>query len=477
MGITLYTTRVVLQVLGVVDYGIYNTLASVVVLFSFINQSMITTTQRFLNFYIGKNEKDRLTRIFSISLIVHVLIGIIIVILTEIIGMWFLHYKMNLPSERFYAAFWTLQLSILITFINIIRSPYNACIIAFEKMDFYAYISIIEVLMKLGLVFLIKIIVFDKLIIYNILLTVTAIVILLCYKIYCNQKYEISKFKYVKDNTIFKDLLSFSGYSLLGNAANVFSQQGINMIINSFLGVIANAAIGMCNQVHGGVYSFAHNFQVAFNPSLVKTYAKNDIDSVKVQIIRFSKFSYFLLFIIMLPLFIYCSNYLNIWLSDVPQYTKEIVQITLIDLIITAVQAPLWTTVQASGNIKTYQIIISILVLLNIPIAYICLKFNYSIVTVFTCKMVVNFITYMYRLWYVHKLINLSILNYARNLIFPILSITLLSLIPAVLLYVLNINFILSTVLFIFCSAGIIYFIGLSHTEKLFIRNILKSRF
>ena len=476
MAVTFFTTRVVLDKLGVDDYGIFNTIGGIVVLFTFINNAMVTATQRFLNFYLGKDEIEKVRLFFSLSLLTHVIIGIIVVILTEGIGLWFLYYKMSLPPDRFNAAFWVLQISTLITFTRIIRSPYNACIIAYEKMDFYAYISIVDVILKLLIVYLLNIVELDKLVLYTFLSFIVSLLITIAYKLYCNRYFPISKFTFLWDKKSFNEIFNFSSFSLLGNMANMVTQQCVNMIINSFCGVAVNAAVGVSSQLSHGVYNFITNFQIAFNPVLVKTYAKNEIEDLKNLIYKVSKLSYYLMFCISLPLLVYCEEFLGLWLKEVPQYTVDFSRLTVLSFLIDTLAEPLWKTVQATGKIKRYQIVTSSILLCNLPLCYISLRLGYSPILVFGIKLAINFFTYLYRIYYTNKLIHFTILEYAKNIVIPIVIVTFIIIGISLIIVHLNSYYIFSSILLFVLSLLIIYLIGMTKSEKKFMKEIVKSR-
>lgn len=476
MGVTFYTTRVVLQVLGVSDYGIYNTVAGVVVLFAFLNTAMITTTQRYLNYYLGKDDEKIVELCFSMSLIVHVAIGVLLVVLAECIGLWFIYFKMSLPTERMDAALWTLHLAVLTTFFNVVRSPYNACMIAYEKMDFYAYISIFEAILKLAIVYVLLLSNNDRLILYGVLVLAVSILIMLAYKIYCNRNYEISKFKFRWDKPMFMSLFQFSSFSLLGNAANAGTQQGVNMIVNIFAGVAANAAIGVSNQLSHGIYSFITNFQVAFNPTLIKTYAQNEFGELRSLIYRVSKYSYFLMFIISLPVLVYCDEFLAIWLKEVPDFTSAFCRLTIASLLIDTFAEPLWKTVQASGNIKRYQLTVSAILLCNLPLAYLLLFEGLSPVWVFVVKLSLNLVAYLYRYYYSQRLIDIPIRHYLNRTIIPIVIITLLSTLTALGVSMLHIHYILGSVIIAGITSLYVLFLGLSKNERSYAFDTVKGR-
>ena len=476
MGVTFYTTRVLLQVLGVDDYGIYNTIGGIVVLFAFLNTAMVTTTQRFLNFYLGKSDEKQATASFSMSLIVHICIGAIVSLLTEVIGLWFLYYKMSLPPERFDAAFWTLHLSVLATFVNIVKSPYNACIIAFEKMDFYAYVSIIEAVLKLAIVFVLSLSQYDHLIFYNILLLLVTFVIAYIYKYYCNKHYTISIFRIDFDKSLFKNLFQFSLYSIFGNAANVGAQHGVNLMVNSFTTVAVNAAIGVSSQLIHGVYSFISNFQIAFNPILVKMYARDEFVDLKRMICQVSKYSFYLMIVISLPLLVYTDEYLTLWLKVVPDYTVPFCRLIIFTLLFDTIAEPLWKTVQASGDIKRYQIVTSLIILSNLPVAYVILMLGLSPVYIFVAKLIINGIAYFYRAYYVKNLISFETDIYIKNVIFPIFVISIALTVLGLTAYNIIDNYIISSLLMFIISVTIVMYLGLSAKERTFVLQSIKSK-
>ena len=476
MVVTFFTTRVVLQVLGVTDYGIYNTVAGVVVLFAFLNNAMVTTTQRFLNYYLGKSDDDSVALCFSMSLIVHVAIGLILVILAEGVGLWFIHYKMSLPTERMNVALWTLHLAALTSFVNVVKSPYNACLIAYEKMDFYAYISIFEAILKLAIVYMLSLSTMDKLMLYGIMLFSVSLIVMLMYKLYCNKHYEISKYKFSWDKPMFLNMFQFSGFSLLGNAANAGTQQGISMIVNVFAGVTTNAAIGVSNQLSHGIYNFITNFQVAFNPTLVKTYAQNEFEQLKNLIYRVSRYSFFLMFIISLPVIVYCENFLDLWLGTVPDYSAAFCRLTILTLLIDTIAEPLWKTVQASGDIKRYQLTVSLILLCNLPLAYLLLLEGFSPVWVFIIKLGLNLVAYLYRFHYCRRLIDIPIKHYLNRTIVPIASIVLLMVLLAFSIAALRIHYIFGSLIIAGIASLLVLFVGLSKNERKYAFDIVKGR-
>ena len=296
MAVSLFTSRVVLNTLGVEDFGIYSVVGGVVGMFVFINNSMSSATQRYITFALGKGDKNRLQTVFSTTLQIHSLIAVIIVLLGETVGLWFLYNKMQIPADRMDAALWVMQCSIVSMVVMIVSVPYNADVIAHEKMSAFAYISILEVVLKLAIVYLLLVFSYDKLILYAILILMIQILIRFCYSIYCNKHFEETKYKHVWDKKLFKEMTGFAGWSLFGNMAGVLFGQGLNMLLNVFFGPVVNAARAVAVQVQGAIQQFVANFQTALNPQITKTYAAGELNEMHRLMFRSARFSFYLLF-------------------------------------------------------------------------------------------------------------------------------------------------------------------------------------
>ena len=400
MLVSLYTVRVVLATLGAEDYGIYNVVAGVVVMFGFVNNAMATSVQRYLTFFIGKNDKERTQAVFSKSLVIHGLICLILIFLAETAGLWLLNAKLNIPAERREAAFWSYQAAVVTTLINIIRVPYNAVIIAYEKMSFFAGLSVVEALLKLAVVFLLVVSPFDKLVAYSFLLAAVALLILAVYKLYCGRNFETALYKKSDDKGLGKELVSFSGWSLFGAAANVANSQGTNIVLNIFTDVTVNAAMGIANHVNAAVYSFVSNFQTAFNPQIVKSWAAGEKEEFNELIFRTSRLSFLLLWFIVLPLSLNLNTVLSLWLKTVPEYSVGFVQLILVCSLLDCMTYPLAVAVQAIGRIKHYQIIVSILIFSNLPFSMVILSAGMTPLSVLYVRVVSVFLILVFRIAY-----------------------------------------------------------------------------
>lgn len=479
MAVTLYTSRIILKVLGVEDFGIYNVVAGIVIMFSFLNNAMVTSTQRFLNYELGREKTVEVARIFSMSFTAHIIIVVGVIILSETVGLWFLNSQMNIPKERINAANWVYQFSILVACVQILRSPYNACIIAYEKMSFYAYISIVEVCLKLLIVYILIIDFCDKLILYAMLLFIVSLLVLAFYKYYCNKYFKVSLYHYFWDKSLFLRLMSFSGWSLFGSAANVGASQGLNILLNIFYGVAVNAAMGIANQFFVAVNSFIANFQTAFNPQIVKSYAANNDEGFMNLVFHTSKYSYFLLLFISLPLFICCPFVIEQWLGVVPEHTVAFCRLMILFSLIDALSGPLWISVQATGNIRFYQILMGSLIFMNLPLCWLVLYLGFVPETVLVIRVLINALTYFTRIGYLKIKLKFSTRKYIKEVILTSVFVTLLS-VPIPLLvafstegwYQLLLTVLLSSLFLVFW----IYFIGLAKDEKEFIKILVSNK-
>ena len=302
MAVTLYTSRVILNTLGVEDYGIYNVVGGFVAMMGFLNNSMAVATQRFLSFEIGKKSNSQFSRVFSMSMSIHILIALVILVLAETVGLWFVKTQLTIPIERMGAALWVFHFSILAFIVNVISVPYNATIIAHERMNVFAWVSIIDVSLKLLIVFILQWFGYDKLKFYALLMFGVALIIRLIYGSYCSRKFVESKFHFYWDKSLFKTIMSFAGWSLWGGAASVLHSQGVNILLNIFFGPAINAARGIAYQIQGAVNSFVSNFQIAINPQIIKSYASSKIEYMHQLIFQGAKYSFYLLFALSLPI-------------------------------------------------------------------------------------------------------------------------------------------------------------------------------
>lgn len=481
MLISFYTSRVVLQALGAEDFGTYNVVGGVVVMFTVINSAMTTGTQRHLSYELGKADGN-IRRIFSACLNIHIWFAVVIAILAETIGLWFVNTQLNFPEGRIVAVNWVYQLSIFACVANIVRVPYNAAIIAYEKMTFYAYIGVIEGLLKLFIVFLLSYALFDKLIFYSILMFVVVTLITAAYYCYCRRSFTEIRYISVHDSALYKSLLSFSGWTLFGSVANMGRNQGLGMIVNIFYGVTLNAAIGIANQVNAGITQFVTGFQQAFNPQLTKAQAASDKSYQTSLINKTAKYSYLVILFFALPILYNLDYILTLWLGNYPAYTQEICLWIVIATLIDSISGPLWVTIFATGKIRSYQIYISSLIILNLPLAYMCGKLNWSPQYVFAFQAFINLVAIITRLAIMKHMIDFSLLRFTKEVFLPVSFVTF-AMVPAIYAVYSQYSFASAFVPFLAQSLGlltyetiIIALIGLTKYERVKIKHFIKGK-
>lgn len=479
MVVSLFTSRIVLDKLGVTDYGIYNVVGGIVSMLGFLTGAMANAVQRFLSFEIGRGDKQRVNHIFNVSLMAHCGIAIFVLVAMELAGVWYLNTYMNIPLARLDAANWVLQCSIFATLFSIIQVPYNAIIIAKEQMGIYAYISILEVCLRLVIVYLLSIGNFDKLKLYSILMMLVTIGILAIYNIYCAKKYEEAKFSVVRDTKALKEIVGFAGWNMLGELAWVFTGQGVNIILNLFFGPAVNAARGLAEQVNGAVSRFVNNFQVAVNPQLVKNYAANQLDDMKKLLYSSTRFSYYLMLFLSLPLILRMDYILHIWLKDVPGYTTGFCQLVLICTLVSTISNLLSQVARAYGKIRNYQIWVSLVLFLNFPLSYLALELGASPLVTMVINICVQFALIFVRLYIVRKMVNIDLPEFVKKALFPISKVTIISVVlPCICAYTLDNNFIgfVGVCLISFLSSFVtIWGIGMNAHEKLYLANAMQN--
>jgi len=478
--VNLYAVRVVLEILGAENFGIYSVVGGIVMLFTFLNVAMTNATQRFLNFALGQNDTEQTRNVYSASLVIHALIAVLLIILAQTVGLWFFNNWLSIPPERHAAAFVVYQFSIAAMAIGVLQVPYRATIIAHEKMSFFAMLSIVEAVLRLGIVFLLPVIIFDKLISYAVLIFITGIIIFLIHKIYCNKVFEIAHFRYCKDKELFRQLLSFSGWSVFGGAADISRAQGANILVNVFHGVTVNAAMGIAMQINSAVYQFVVNFQTAFNPQIVKSYSVKDYDYFMRLIFRAAKVSFCLLFFFVLPLYINADFVLRVWLNNVPEYTVAFTQLLLLSSLVHVISGPLIMSIQATGDIKKYQLIVSCLIFANVPLALLFLWTGFNPVWVLIVRVALDALMLAWRMFFLAGRIKLPILGFFYEVIVPVFIVAGISIFITVFIRSLFVNnwsrLIISCVTSTITIGCLMYLIGSNKQEKVMLRNWVKSK-
>lgn len=479
MVVSLYTSRIILNELGVEDFGIYNLVAGVVILFSFLSNAMITATQRYLSIAIGKKDEKYIQAVFSTSLLSHFFLIFFIFLAAETIGLWLINAKLEIPADRMSATNFVYQLAILTTCVNIIRIPYNASIIANERMSFFAYVSIVETFLKLAVVCALAITPGDKLVIYSFLLLLVAIVIDIAYWYYCQRFLLANKFYLKTNKKLFVELTSFSVWNLFGGLADIGYKQGTNIILNLFWGVSINAVLGITNQIRNALVPFIGNLQLAVNPQMVKSYALGDYEYFKILVYRISKYSYFLMLIIVFPIIFNIDLILELWLKNPPEHTAIFAILTSVYCLVDSLTGPLWAAMQAGGKIKRFQIVTGICLLLNLPVSYLFLMYGYAPSVVLIIQIVITGFTVGVRVLFVKYYLQFSIRNYVREVIFPIVFVTALSLPIALYIYAETGGYyrLLLFILFVPMMCYIIYVCGTCKSEKEMVMRSIRTKF
>ena len=477
LGIALYTSRAVLNALGVIDFGIYNVVGGIIVIFSFLNNAMASSTQRFLVYHLGTNDSRKLKQIFSSAIIIHFVMAVVVVGLAEIMGLWFLQAKMIIPMERLEVAKWVFHLSVISSAITILSVPYNAAIRANERMGAFAAISIIETLLKLCVAIFISFCNGDRLLWYAGLLLGVSVIVRTIYGVYCSKSFPEAKLIFPRNNKLlYKEMTSFAGWSLVGNLSVVGYTQGINLLLNIFFGPAINAARGIAVQVQNAVYGFVRSFQTAVNPQITKSYAIGDLKSMHLLIYRSSKLSFYLTLMLSLPIIIETPYVLSLWLNIVPDYTVAFCRLTFISCMIESISNPFMIGASATGKIKKYHLIIGSILLLIVPVSYIFLKLGFEPIIVYIIDILIQFIAQIIRLFLCRHLFSLNILFYIKDVISRIVGVAVLSVVFSLLIdsLFIEINFINAIVVafFSFISVCVVsYVIGLTKSERTFFNN------
>ena len=422
MGISLFTSRVVLQTIGVEDYGISSVVGGVISMFTFINAAMVSSTQRYLNFELVRGDANQLRSVFSTSLQIHALIALAIIVLSETVGLWFLNEKLVIPEARMTAAMWVYQCSILSCAVSIMSTPYNAVIVAHEKMSAFAYISILDVSLKLLVVYLLVVLPFDKLIILSILTLLVQLFIRYIYTLYCHRHFPESYFQFGFNKTLFKEMFGFAGWSFWGNLAAILYTQGLNMMLNIFFGPIVNAARGIAVQVQSAVQQFVGGFQTALNPQITKNYASNNLPQMHSLMFRSARFSFLLLFFLSLPVLMETNFILTLWLKTVPDDAVIFTQIMICISFIYTTANPCVIANQATGKVKIYQMVVGGILLLILPISYVVLKLGAPAYSVFIVHFCIESVAQFSRMYMLRNLIHLPLWQYMKNIYIPIVS-------------------------------------------------------
>lgn len=482
MAVSLYTSRVVLNALGINDFGIYNVVGGIVSMFSVLSGSLSAAISRFITYELGKGNVENLKKVFSSAVTTQLCLGLILLLLAETIGVWFLNTKMNIPSERMLAANWVLQFSFVTFLINLISVPYNAAIIAHERMAAFAYISIIEVLGKLLIAYLIVISNFDKLISYAVLMCLVAIIVRLVYGYYCRKKFEECTCHFVFDRVLLKQMFGFAGWNFIGSSAVIFRDQGVNVVLNIFCGPVVNAARGISFQINGAVLGFVSNFMTALNPQIIKSYASDNRKWMETLIYQGARFSFYMLLLLSIPILLETEAILVFWLKTVPAHTVSFVRLVLILALSEVISGPLVTALLATGNIKKYQLFVGGLNFLNFPISYALLRWggfgNFPEV-VFLIAILISQGCLFGRLLLLSENLGMSIRLFFKKVYFNVICVSLLS-IPVPILFfhfctVPSLRICLVVIFSLINTALAIIYIGCTLNERVLVLGKIKT--
>lgn len=422
LALSLYTTRVVLSILGIEDYGIYNVVAGFVSMFAFLNNSLTNGAQRFYSFKLGEGKRDEISLVFSSSMIIQILLAVLLLILLESFGVWYINNKMVIPAARVIAAFGVFHCSVASLIFVVLQVPYSAAILAFERMDYYAVVSIIDAFLKLGIVLALPIIGADHLIVYGILTLLISIVNFLLYASYCRERFrgETTMIWKIKEVTLMREMTSFSGWNVFGTFAYMIKDQGLNVLLNSFFGPCVNAARGVAMQIHGALQGFSTNIVAAIRPQLVQSYSAGNKRRVENMMFSMSRLVFLMLYILSLPIMIELPYILKLWLSgNIPQNTVIFTDLIIINMIITSMNTPLSQVVHATGKMKWYQIGTSIVICSILPISYLFLKMGYSPISTFVISIIISIVNQIVCLFLLRNIFPYSIFLYITKVVLP----------------------------------------------------------
>lgn len=479
MAVSLYTSRIVLNALGVEDFGIYNVVGGVVTMFSMLSGSLSSAITRFITYELGVGNQENLKKIFSSAVTIQIGLAILIVLLAEAVGVWFLNIKMNIPEARMVAANWVFQFSILTFAINLISVPYNASIIAHERMSAFAYISILEAMGKLAIAYLIMVSPMDRLVFYAILMCTVALIVRFVYGIYCKRHFEECTYRFIFDKDLLKRMFGFAGWNFIGATSSVLRDQGGNVVINLFCGPAANAARGIAFQVNNAINGFVTNFITALNPQITKSYATGDHDYMMTLIFQGARLSFYMLLLLSLPVLINTHYILGLWLKTVPEHAVLFVQLVLVFAMSESISQPLITAMLATGKIRTYQLVVGGLQMMNLPVSYILLRMGMFPETVLVVAITISQCCLAARLIMLRDMIGLSIRKYMKKVYLNVLTVTVITaIIPSLLTIQLEetlLDFVLLCLTSLICTGIVIYYIGCNKAERQFILNKLHT--
>lgn len=479
MAINLYTSRVILNALGIVDYGLFNVVGGLVIMFSVLSKSLTNSISRYLTFELGKGESIRLKEMFSSALVIQFILCAIILVFAETIGLWFLNAKMTFPVERASAVQWVYQMAILSFLIGLISVPFNAIIVAYERMSAFAYISVIDAFLKLIIAFLIYVSPMDKLVFYAFLILLETIFQNFIYWVYCKRNFIECSFRLKFNKGLVKEMANFAGWNFFGTLSSSLRLQGVDVVINIFFGPTVNAAKGIATSVNSAVNGFVTNMMMAVNPQIIKSYSSGDREYMMNLINQSARYSFYLLFLLALPVILNTDYILHLWLGFTPSYSVRFIQFVLLLTMLEALSNPLETGMMATGNIRNYQIIIGFLQILNLPLCYLMFKIGFGPEIVYIIACLITFVCLFVR-WIMLKPYGFSVSAYIKNVLSNIFFVGLVALpIPIFFHLYLSRSYIglFANILACVCFTCLsILFVGCTREERKFIFSRLKNK-
>ncbi len=479
MLIGLFTSRVVLNALGINDYGLNNVVGGFVGMLVFLNGLLSQGSSRFLTYELGKGDFDRLRKTFSACLTIHFIMAVVVLLLGETIGLWFVNTQLKINPERMDAANWVYQFSLFSSFLSIMQTPYSASVTSHEKMSVYAYMSIFDAAMKLLIVYLLLVMDVDKLKLYSFFFFCTTVVSIIIYRIYCVRKFSECSFHFGYDKTLYKELFAYSGWNTIGAIAFLFNGEGVNVLLNIFFGTIVNASRGIALTVANVVGQFISNFQNAAAPQIIKYYSQSNYEEMNRLIVNNAKYSSYLFIIIGIPIFIEIHYLLYLWLGQVPMYSAWFSRLVILQIMITAIDGPIGRGIHAFGRMKLPNLTSAIIYLMVLPISYVVLKLGANPITIYIVNILVYPFALFCDLFILHKYSNISIILFVKNVILKVILLTLLiSVVPLFLHHYMDYG--ICRCLFVFSSSSlisciIIYKWGISESVRIIVINWIKN--
>lgn len=482
MGITLYTTRALLTALGVEDYGVYNVVCGFVSMFSFLNTSMANGTQRFYNYEIGKNGESGVSKIFSHAVVIQLVMALVILFFVETFGVWYLCKKMVIPDGRIGAAMWIFQFSMIQLFLVMVTVPYSAAVMAYEKMDFYAIVSIIDAILKLIIVLMLPYAPMDTLVYYGALMTLISVLNYVLNWGYSKRCFKSITFQTEWDKSLFSSMLSFSGWNIFGSVSHMMQSQGVNLILNAFWGTVVNAANGVASQVNSAVNSLTSGFVTAVRPQMIKSYASGNIDYLRKMYYSVSKLTFYLVMILAVPLIGEIETILDIWLGTgkYPEMTAIFCQLTMFMTLCNSYATPTSIIIHATGKMKKFQIFVSTVTLMIIPIAYVAAKLGCDAPLIIFLSAMVTIAAQITRLILIKEQVDFPVWDYCKKVFAPSWCVLAISLIVAIILHSTTPHHIIWSIfrmgVSVLLSCVTIYLIGINKSEKQLVQSFVKKR-